>query len=470
MIREIEITNFRSIRHDSISLEPFTVLIGANGSGKSNLVKALEFLSDLPSAGIDYAVSKQGGRDGILPKEIPIKEIARSPTIIRYKVCLPPPDDDASRPTSVDVVHEFKLGFTKKNTGISIKNDELTFHKVLYVGRRLNDAKKTQTVELGAPEHPNSDSLFRLTQRGKRVAYDFDPPISKETLDDYVHWLGLDVLRDQISTPNELKQFLSTYKKWRNTKRSGLGGDNLNEPKGLLTDPAINTAINFAPQNYMFLTNISSIRRYDLLLHELRQEQPPSDSAQLSKVGANMPSAFRKLASDSGVINRLRSSFDAIAPHIREIKASSLRTGKEFIEFVESVHGRGIESWESSDGSLRALAILVALETADEGQTVIIEEPEQNLHPWAIRTVIDHMKTIVEEKGVQIIVTTHSEHVLERVNADEVRVVSRSRGKGTIFKRIDQIITGRKIVMGEVGRLWVKGLLGGVPEVEEDML
>ena len=143
-----------------------------------------------------------------------------------------------------------------------------------------------------------------------------------------------------------------------------------------------------------------------------------------------------------------------------------MRTGKEFVEFVESKSGRGIESWESSDGSLRALAILVALETSDNGDTVIIEEPEQNLHPWAIRTLIDHMREVVEKKNVQIIITTHSEHVLERVEAQEVRVVTRLPSKGTKFKRIDQIVLNKKIEMGEVGRLWVKGMLGGVPTVQ----
>ena len=61
MIEELSIHNFRSIVEDRITLEPVTVLIGANGSGKSNFVKALEFLSDIPRNGLTLAISRQGG-------------------------------------------------------------------------------------------------------------------------------------------------------------------------------------------------------------------------------------------------------------------------------------------------------------------------------------------------------------------------------------------------------------------------
>lgn len=467
MISELEIQNFRSIRKDKITLEPLTVLIGANGSGKSNIVKALEFISDIPRSGFHLAVSKQGGREGMVSKDIPLKDIGNYPTYIKFRSCLIPPNTEIEHPKSVDVTHEFEFAF--KNSGrIQIQREKLVFYKVLYVGKVLSDKNQSPIIEYGSPEHHESNSYFSVSHEGSSAIYRANPPINETTLNSYVYWLGLDALRNKFTTPKELDDFLQTFRTERSRRpvRKGKERDTNTYAKGLFTDPNFPTVLDFAPQARFFISSIKLIKRYDLLLHELRREQAPSDSPELTKAGENMPAALRRLSSNEESYSRLKASFEAIAPHIIDMKASSLRTGKEFVEFIESRSGRGIESWESSDGSLRALAILVALETSDKGDTVIIEEPEQNLHPWAIRTLIDHMREVVEKKNVQIILTTHSEHVLERVEAQEVRVVTRSPSLGTKFKRIEQIVSKRKIEMGEVGRLWVKGMLGGVPTVQ----
>ncbi len=465
MISQLEIENFRSIISDKITLEPITVLIGANGSGKSNLVKALEFLSDIPKTGIHHAVSRQGGRGAIAPKAIPLREISKFNTRFKYTTSLLPPNaKEIYAPNSIDVVHEFELSFSSRQR-LKILREKLVFNKVLFVGEVLSHEKRAPNIPKDSPSHPDSDSTFTINHEGGSQRFEVDPPISEQTIENYLHWLGLASLQKKIATSGELEKFLKSFRVGRSRRLTGKGGVFLRSPRGLFLDPDTPTFVDYSPNFQILLATIESIKRYDLLLNELRREQSPSDSPKLTKVGANMPAALRRLASDKAAYKRLKTSFEAIAPHIINMKSSPLRTGKEFVEFIETNEGRGIESWESSDGSLRALAILVALETTDDGQTVIIEEPEQNLHPWAVRTLIDHMREVVKERSIQLILTTHSEHVLERVEANEVRVVTRTTDKGTKFMRIDQIISKGKIHMGEIGRLWVKGLLGGVPTV-----
>ena len=46
MLETLEITNYRSIAKATVELRPFTLLVGANGSGKSNLLRLLSDLSD----------------------------------------------------------------------------------------------------------------------------------------------------------------------------------------------------------------------------------------------------------------------------------------------------------------------------------------------------------------------------------------------------------------------------------------
>ena len=65
-IRTLEIGNFKSIDSLRISgLSPFSVFAGANGSGKSNFIDALDFVGIFVLHGIDAALQKYGGINNI---------------------------------------------------------------------------------------------------------------------------------------------------------------------------------------------------------------------------------------------------------------------------------------------------------------------------------------------------------------------------------------------------------------------
>src|SRR5215831_12206087 len=57
MITRIDIRNFRMLRANSVGLPPFVVLVGKNATGKSTLIAALRFVSDLISGGVELAVA-----------------------------------------------------------------------------------------------------------------------------------------------------------------------------------------------------------------------------------------------------------------------------------------------------------------------------------------------------------------------------------------------------------------------------
>lgn len=64
MWRQIEIKNFRSIEGANVSLAPFTVVVGRNGSGKSNFVDALVLIKDV-ATDASTAISARGGISGV---------------------------------------------------------------------------------------------------------------------------------------------------------------------------------------------------------------------------------------------------------------------------------------------------------------------------------------------------------------------------------------------------------------------
>ena len=106
--------------------------------------------------------------------------------------------------------------------------------------------------------------------------------------------------------------------------------------------------------------------------------------------------------------------------------------------FSEVYGGRGIESWEASDGTLRAFAILLAIETHPEGSTIMIEEPEHGLHPWAVSDLISHMRETIKQRNIQVILATHSQQVLECLYPEELLLAERTQ-TGTVFNKIKDI-------------------------------
>jgi hypothetical protein len=64
-IERLRVTNFRSFRELDLELSPFSVVVGANASGKTNFVQLFRFLRDVAIAGFDVAIVRQGGIEQI---------------------------------------------------------------------------------------------------------------------------------------------------------------------------------------------------------------------------------------------------------------------------------------------------------------------------------------------------------------------------------------------------------------------
>jgi predicted ATPase len=61
MLRELHVSGYRSLRNTSLAFEPLTVVLGANGAGKTNLYNALQLLSAAAGGTLAQALSAQGG-------------------------------------------------------------------------------------------------------------------------------------------------------------------------------------------------------------------------------------------------------------------------------------------------------------------------------------------------------------------------------------------------------------------------
>jgi len=66
-------------------------------------------------------------------------------------------------------------------------------------------------------------------------------------------------------------------------------------------------------------------------------------------------------------------------------------------------------------GVSQVLPVLVLCYYAPEGSTIILEQPEIHLHPAVQAGLADVFVDAIEHRGIQIILESHSEHLLRRL-------------------------------------------------------
>ena len=76
-----------------------------------------------------------------------------------------------------------------------------------------------------------------------------------------------------------------------------------------------------------------------------------------------------------------------------------------------------------SDGTLRALAVLTALETSKEGKRIIIEEFDNGVHPSRVQVLTQALFDSSERNGLRSLVTTHNPATLNALTAEQLNSV-----------------------------------------------
>ena len=110
VLDRISIKGFKSIRSAELEIRPINVLIGANGSGKSNLLEAMAFLQAIRAGNLQGYVGRAGGADRLLhfgaktTDEMAISARFSNEGICEYRLALTPTDTGALYPKSEALV------------------------------------------------------------------------------------------------------------------------------------------------------------------------------------------------------------------------------------------------------------------------------------------------------------------------------------------------------------------------------
>ena len=149
---------------------------------------------------------------------------------------------------------------------------------------------------------------------------------------------------------------------------------------------------------------------------------------------------------------RRRKSFQEIIAHwlhelglIYDFRVEEIAKGSNLYRAMVEMSPSGVTTplTDVGFGVSQVLPVLVLLYYVPEGSTVLMEQPEIHLHPAVQSGLADVMLNVADVRNVQIVVESHSEHLMrrlqrrvaeERASSEDVKLyfVSSNRGKAQL--------------------------------------
>lgn len=373
LLRSAHIRHYKSLEDVKVEFTtPITVIVGPNGAGKSNLVDCLRFVRDSVVDGMDRAVQQRQGISRIRQTQ---EEAMPHDVSVRLEFL----QEIQNHPAAAS--HSFAIR-PLPDSGYTIVNEEARWN----VGLTSLDS----IVAPGGPASPASTVLNELgfirDESGAiRLTHDFDFDSS-----------GLKAHRAdrlalaQVTPDEELGESLAKFE-----------------------------------SDWMFWSTAPDA---------LRQKSFEQAGTRPSEDGSNWVSVVHRLsqsADGAQALAQINECLRVILPNYRGIKVE--RSHSQLIPIFNFDDGGTVKSFDAdqvSDGTLRAFGILLALYQRPPVSLLVIEEPEQSLHPGALGILVEAMREVSEL--MQIVVTTHSPQLVDHFKPEELRVATMQNGRTRI--------------------------------------
>ena len=360
MITSLGLRNFKNFADAKLNMGPFTVIVGANASGKSNLRDAFRFLHGV---GRGYTLADIfGGKYGA-GGQVEWQPLRGAPNeIVRF--------------------------------------DQPSFD--LNVTMELNEREVSYRITVG-PDSEKS-GLFTVKHESLLVGY-YEPEYTS-------HPASGDPVREQ-GDDNHL--LLRMGRSWTQKKLGYRIAVRPDQP-ALTQIGEHRHVIRFQKDWAERVANaFSDMRFLDLSPEHMRLPAFPGQKI-LGDSGENLPTVLREVCVEP---ERRR----ALADWTRELTPMDVAdfefptdpmTGRVQLALRER-NGRIVSSYAASDGTLRLLAMLAALLGPNPAGLYVFEEIDNGIHPARQRLLLDLIERQTAEGRIQVVTTTHSPDLLELV-------------------------------------------------------
>lgn len=391
MIKSIRLINFKSFRDATVHLGPFSVLIGTNASGKSNLRDALRFLHGI---GRDYSVADIiGGKYGESGERIwsGIRGGPREIVFAGEKTFAL----EIEMVVDVESIQHTVLYHIEVSPGDSIKPVSIVSEWMYWL------------------EDDRYRYLFRYNGHARANEYDMNTSI------------------EVFFEPSEIDEVDVTENKGFFGSMNGSlvyrekTTNNLYPIAGQFIDIDFKSKSALRAKQIVrhFLAQLGGIRFLDPHPESMRQ---PSFSGQniLTDQGANLSSVLLQICTDPQRKETLVNWLQALTPmDAADFEFPPDQIGRVLVTLVEH-NGRKTSAYSASDGTLRFLAILAALLGSDGERTYFFEELDNGIHPTRLHLLIQLIEQQSALRATQVITTTHSPQLLRLLSPKAFQAAS----------------------------------------------
>lgn len=170
-----------------------------------------------------------------------------------------------------------------------------------------------------------------------------------------------------------------------------------------------------------------------------------------------------------------RSRFDFVIDGLRAAFPDSFHD-LDFETAGQTVSGRiqtpqgdtRISTYSASNGWLICLLHLCAVASAESGGVVAIDEPENGLHPFAIRQLISAFRAWAEAHNLSIILATHAPALLDEFKEEPDHVFVMEAGAATLPQALTQLEDTTWLAQFSLGYLYSHDRFGAPQHAQDE--
>lgn len=406
--------------NNNINILKFSAIYGANASGKSNLISAINLGKNLLLNGFQFLFSNQYFRIIDKNKNIPSYfeyEIEKDNKLYSYGFEI--------NINKKEIVSEWLIDMTSGKNTIIFERD--VSKKNISTKLKIKEKSDLERYNACVNDIKNNNSIFFLKEMNRRIEMS-----ENETL--------------------LLNDFVNVYKFFKNDLQIILP----NQERLIKFNYFTRLKKNVKPLLCKLGLDISDLIEVDSDMFEIRDEMDSNNYNSLLEELNNLKSKYRKF----NLTIRIGYSIYTI-----DCDGKNEKLKVKVIKVVHNNSNTYFDTYEESDGTLRILELLDIL--LSDNKVFVIDEINRSLHPSLTIEFISCFLEILKERNTQLIITTHESRLLDYniIRRDEIWFTEKNNHGATKLYSLEQFKDDARFDR-KIDKAYLDGRYGGVPIFE----
>lgn len=404
------------IEKNDLKILKFSSIYGANASGKSNLVLAIELGKIILINNIQGIVQEQYFRMNEANKNKPSYfeyEIEKDGKLYSYGFEI--------NINQKEIISEWLVDMTKTNPIVIFERD--TLNKNIKTDLKIKDKNDSDRFNVCKNDMLNNNKIFFLTEMTRRIQMNNE---NKNTFNDFINIYNFFINDLQLVLPKQNREikfnYFSKFKEDIKPMLKKLGLD------------------------------IEDLVEFDSNMIEIKERMGESYSELISE------------------INQIRIQYAQFDITLRIDNCIYTIRGNQFneeltVKAIKVLHNNSetyFDTYEESDGTLRILELIDILLSKDK--VFIIDEIDRSLHPALTVRFIKTFLELLNDRNIQLIITTHESRLLtyKLLRRDEIWFSEKAVDGSTKLYSLEQFKDDARFDR-KIDKAYLDGRYGAIP-------